>query len=103
MPVVPSKQVGANTATEPLISNLVMPLADTEYSHVLNDAVKQVLIRCRNSAKIQLSFEVGESDITYLTIPKGVTLNLENIKFHGKVIYVRSNVASIVLEILELI
>jgi len=103
MAIVPSKQVGSNTATEPLVTNVTVPLANTEYSHALNDAVKQIIMRCRGSATIKYCFVSGESGSNYMTLPRNNTMGLDAIKFTGKVIYFQSDVASVVVEILELI
>ena len=103
MAIVPSKQIGATTATEPFITNVPILLAATEYSHVLNDAVKQVIIRCRESATIQYCFVALQSNSVFMTLPKHNTMGLDLIKFTGKTLYFRSDVGSVVLEVLELI
>jgi len=103
MPIVPSKQVGSNTATEPLITNYSIASANTEYSHVLNDGVKQIIMRCRESARIQYCFVYGESNSNYMTIRKNCVVGIDKIKFTGKTIYFQSGSAPVTLEILELI
>jgi len=103
MAIVPSKQVGSSTATEPLITNVSIPLANTEYSHVLNTAVKQIIIRCRESATVKYCFTALESNTVYMTLPRNTTVGLDAIKFTGKVLYFRSDASSVTLEVLELI
>jgi hypothetical protein len=83
------------------ITNLSVPLASTEVSHVLQSNVKRIVLRARNLAKLQVAFVATESGTKYITVPKGVTLDLDGIDLSSSTIYVQSDKASTTVEILE--
>lgn len=89
--------VGANAMK---ITNLPLSIADTEYSHSLEDNLKQVLITNRMNANIKLAFIVNESGSNYFTIPKGCTLSMTDLDLDGKILYMQANTSSVV-EIME--
>ena len=100
----PPSNVSVQGATEPLITKFDVLLADTEYPHVLQTNVKEIRIRCRGIADLRIAFVLGDTGDTkpYWTIPKGTSENINNITFSGKTLYLRSNRASMIVEIMEL-
>lgn len=59
--------------TTPVIYNVTMILADTEYSKALPANARRFLIKCRTLYDIKLCFTSGQSGTTYLTVPAGMS------------------------------
>jgi len=89
---------GSVTST---ITNKSLALANTEYVHVLQTGLKQLLIRCRETSTLKFSFVITESGTKYVTIPPGTTFSVSDLTFSGKTLYIRSTKASVIAEILE--
>lgn len=85
----------------PLITNLSMAIANTEYSHNLQDGLKYLLIRNRDKKLTKVAFNSGESGTKYVTLEPGTTWDISPIDFTSKVLYVQSPSVSI-LEIFEI-
>lgn len=98
----PTLNVDIANATETKITNLPMPIANTEYLHDLVDGLKQLRIRCRGIADMQYSFVIGESSTKYFSIYKGTCDNLIDLDFTSKTLYIQSNKNSMIAEIMEL-
>lgn len=88
------------SAGEPLISNLSISLANTEYQFNFQLNTKKFIIRSRSPAKLQFAFVSGNSSINYFTIPIGCSFTEEGVQLQNKSLFVQSNNATI-LEILE--
>ena len=87
----------------PTIYNVSSPgTANTEFSQALSDNTKSLIIRSRDRAKIQLAFNSGESGTDFISIPKGASLELNNLDFISKTLYMQVDQASVTVEILEL-
>jgi len=85
------------------ITNLSIPIANTEISHVLQLNLKQLIVKARtNGAKLKVSFVVGESGTKYVTIYPGCVLTLTDLGFSASTLYIQSSKVSTVVEILEL-
>lgn len=96
------KRFAIEVSTNVTITNLSATLANTEYSHALTSGLKQLIIRSRGRAKLQVAFVSGQSGTNFITIPGGANLSLEGLEFTGKTVYVQANQASTIVEILEL-
>jgi hypothetical protein len=96
-----SLNVTISAATDCKITNYIIPLANTEYSHSLTASLKQLVVKARNRAKLQVAFVSGDSLLNYITIWPGNVLSISDLDFNGKVLYFNCDVAS-TLEILEL-
>lgn len=83
------------------IYNLSMPLANTEYSQALSNGTKKVMIRVRGKHKAQVSFVSGDSGILYFTLEAGAVYFEDNLDLSGAIIYMQTNAAGQVAEILE--
>ena len=88
-------------ATSTKITNLAMATPSTEVSHAFTSNLKQVIIRSRTIANLQYSFTSGESGTKYITVKRGITLELVNLDFTGVTLYVQADKAT-TLEIQEL-
>jgi hypothetical protein len=86
--------------TTPTIYNVAVTLANTEYSQALSAGTKKFMIKCRSGAKLQLSYNSGDTNILYITIPKNTAYTESDINFSGT-LYFRSDTASQVVEIVE--
>jgi len=90
-----------NPVTLSKITNLSLPVIDTEVAHALVANLKEIIIRNRDKAEIKFSFVLGESGTKYVTLNAGAVLSLDSLKFTGETIYLQSPKVSTV-EILEL-
>ena len=79
-----------------------MIVSGTEYSHLLQSNVKQLIIRSRDFAQLQVAFVATESGTKFMTVPKGNSLFLNDIEFSSTTIYIQSTSNNDVAEILEL-
>lgn len=89
-------------APNPLITNLVLTTANTEYSHSLQTNLNQLIIKARGNSALKLAFVLGDSGSTYITIPSKACLNVSNIGFSGATLYIQSSSNNEVAEIFEL-
>lgn len=92
--------VSINPSATPKIYNLSAPTANTEVSQALSADTKQLLIRVRGNATLQIAFNVGESGTNYMTIPAGASLSLTDLKTSAT-LYLQTDKSSQVIEILE--
>lgn len=104
--VIPSKQLSfvgvSDAATTPLITNKTLALAGTEYAHTLQNNLKQLIISSRTRANVRIAFTLGGTATDYKTIWVGGATVIDNINFTGKTLYLRSDQASTIMEIVEL-
>lgn len=85
----------------PFISNVSLLLANTEYSFIMPAGTRQYLIVARNGSKIQLSYEVGQTALEYVTIRPWVSYQEKLLKGAvARTVYFRSSQPSEILEIL---
>lgn len=89
-------------AGSPKITNLPLPIANVEYSHILQTNLNQLIIRARGASKLQLAFVSMESATNYFTVPKGATLTIDGLGFVGVTLYIQASTANETVEILEL-
>ena len=73
----------------------------SEHSVILTANLKQIIIKSRDNANLQIAFVLGESTTKYMTIPKGAVLELNGSDFTGKTLFISANKAS-TTELLEL-
>lgn len=83
------------------ITNLNVTSADTEFSHALTTNLRQLMVRSRVGADIQYCFVTGETNTKYMTISKGSVLELIDLDFSSKTLYLQADKTGIV-EIQEL-
>ncbi len=100
-PIEVDATVETGGATTPVITNLNIPVINTEVSHVLQDNLNELVIRSRDIAKVQISFVSTESGTKFVTINPGAVLCLNGLDFDTKTLYVQSDTVT-TLEILEI-
>ncbi len=76
-----------------------MTAAATEYSYTIPANAKRIAFKLRSlNALLKYSFVSGESGTNYITVPYGETVEINDAKLGGKILYVQSPTASQVLE-----
>lgn len=88
-------------ATDPVIYNLDMPLAGTEYAQALNTSTKKILVRQRNRVTTKIAFSLGGTNVSWITLEAGAVFFEENLDLSGATIYLQTSEANQVAEILE--
>lgn len=98
-----SSALSIGSAASCRITNLSVPFANNEVSHVLVDGCKYLEINARNTRTItKLAFTLGDSSTIYKTIQKGNAWFLAGMSFNSKTLYVQCDQANEILEIVEL-
>jgi hypothetical protein len=86
-------------ATDPVIYNVTMTNANTEYSQALPTNCKKFLIRCRAAYDVKLAFTSGESGSDYVTISAGGAYWEDFIQLAATTLYFQCGTAGQVAEI----
>ncbi|MBM4240565.1 MAG: hypothetical protein FJ150_02665 [Euryarchaeota archaeon] len=87
-------------AITPVIYNVTLTNANTEYSQALPANTTKITIQCRTYYDIKLAFTSGESGTKYITIKAGDTYWEDNIKGTGRTLYMQSAQAGVITEII---
>lgn len=89
-------------SASPVVVNLALTLADTEYTYELPAATKQFLLRVRESdASLKLAYVLGDSASTYLTVPRGCFHSQDSLTLNAPLdLYFQTPSASRTLELL---
>ena len=87
------------TAVTPVIYNVTMTVAGTEYSQALPANVKKFSVKCRTNVPVQLCFVAAGSDTLFITIPPGQTYWEDNLYRAALTLYFDCETAAQVLEI----
>lgn len=88
--------------SNPLVANVSIALASTEYSYFIPAGSRRFLLKARGNTTIQLAFVSGDSGTTYLTIPAGTFYSEGDLSLTlGKTIYFQSTQAGQILEIVS--
>lgn len=88
------------SSTSPTIYNVSCLLSGTEYSQLLNNNTKQILIRARNASKVNVAFIATNTSTLFITVNAGCSLVLDALLFSGTV-YVSCSKNNEIVEILE--
>ena len=88
-------------ATNVVITNLSLPLANNEYSHYLQSDLKILQFKLRGKSDLNFCFASGESNTKYITLPKDCTYEIFGLDFTGKTLYIQTPIAGQILEIIE--
>ena len=91
--------VGAGAASG-LVTNLVIGVINTEFSHTFQDGIKGFILRSREKTEVKISFTATESGTDYLTLLPRCVLDQDGLEFTGKSIYIQSPNTT-VIEIVE--
>jgi hypothetical protein len=85
---------------KPTIYNVTMTSANTEYSKLLPDGARKVLLHERaGGSAVKYAFVSGESGSVYMTIPAASSKYLEASEIGGRTIYFQCPDAGKILEI----
>lgn len=89
-------------ASVPLIDQVNMASAGTEYSYLLPDNCKQFMIKLQGDANLQVAYLSGDSGIKFITVPRFCFLSESDLGLSAATtLYFQSNKASQVLEIIS--
>uniref|UniRef100_A0A6M3XX73 Tail protein n=1 Tax=viral metagenome TaxID=1070528 RepID=A0A6M3XX73_9ZZZZ len=88
-----------NRAVTPNVYNVTMTSANTEYSQALPANTKKFLIKCRAAYDIKVCFTSGQSGITYVTVPAGMSYWEDLIQPSAITLYFQCATAAQVAEI----
>lgn len=87
--------------TTPNIINITAPgTPDTEFSQAIPDGTKRLCIKARGVGKIKFAFNSGDSGVTYITIPPGSNYEAYGLNLSSIIIYMQTNIASEVIELI---
>lgn len=96
---VRSRPISSGT---PVIYNLISPVApDTEFSQLLTNGTKQLMIKARTANTLKLSFEPGGTSSNYITIPPNSSYNITNLYLENISLYLQSSGSETIVEIEE--
>ena len=97
-----SVTVSASGASNPLLSNMSILLANTEYSFSLPAGTKQFEFRSRLGAKLQIAYTSGDTGSIFKTIWSGCLYSETGLLLTASLdIYVQGSKPNDVLEILS--
>jgi len=90
-------------STTPKITIKNVSSAGTKTTHLFQDGVKQIFIRCEKVTEIKYNFDESDFDGgKKAIITSGGFLKLSGLDFTGKSIFFETDVSSVDVEILEL-
>jgi len=93
------------TGGTPTVYNISAALAGTEYNQVLNANTKRFLIKLRDSgsgAITRVAYAAGETTTgPYVTFPSNATYEEQGLDSTGLTIYIQTDLAAQVVEIVE--
>lgn len=85
----------------PSVDNVIAVISGTEYFYDIPIGATKLTIRSREKAKLQIAFQVGQTNTTFLTIPRGSSYTIDYIQTSvSQRLYFQSNINNDVLEIL---
>jgi hypothetical protein len=93
--------VGINVPSTPIIVNVSMPLAGTQYSFTFPTGTKRYNLYVRGNAKLQFCFITGQTNTKYRTLEMGASYTEESILNSAPLpIYFQASQPGKILEIL---
>lgn len=88
-------------ASSPAIGNIVMTMANTEYSYAFPANTKRFIMRVRGTGKLQFSFVAGQTATNYMTLFPGSVHEEAEINISSTTVYFQNSKANEVVEILS--
>lgn len=85
--------------TAPVIYNVTMTLANTEYSQALPSNTRKFLVRCRGAYAIKVCFTASGSGTLYVSVPSGMTYWEDQINDAAITLYFQCATAAQVAEL----
>jgi len=89
--------------TDIKISNLTIPLANTEVAFTLSASSKGFEIAARGNSRLKIAFVMGDTSLVYKTVPRSSSWELTGFNFVNKLMYIQSDIPGEIVEIVELI
>jgi hypothetical protein len=97
-----SVDVGGGNPSTPVVYNLLMPLASTEYSYALPAGTTRYLMKTRSGAKLRLSFIANDTSSNYFTVPSHNWYADSDVNSTASItVYVRCESPNEILEIIS--
>lgn len=96
-----SLAVNFSVATTPVIANVLVATANTEYSYAFPANTKEFSLNTRGMSKMQVSFTSGQTNSNYLTVYAGSKYEESNISLTSTTVYFQLNKAGDTVEILS--
>ena len=87
-------------ASFPQVNNVLLTLADTEYTFKLDPQVRRFLVRARESVSFNLSFKQDDSGTNYLSIHSSEEWTEEEV-WGDVTLYIQSSSAMTTIEVLQ--
>lgn len=91
-----------NPTKEPIIYNITLTVADTEYSQALPSSTREFRVRCRTLFDVRYAWETGKvaaPAAPYATILSGLEYRGDNSDITGKSLFLASSEAGVIVEI----
>jgi hypothetical protein len=93
-------------ANTPTIENLSVATANAEVQYPIPANTRKLIMRARTvqgqpTPSIQFAFTANESNSTFITVPPGGVYSEDNLDLTDAVLYLRTNLASQIIEILS--
>lgn len=85
----------------PVITNIVMTTAGTEYSHTFTQDVQSFTIKTRNGSNLKFAFVAGQSGTNYISLPGRASYGENSITVNSVTMYFQSDQNGDILEVLE--
>lgn len=97
----PSTPITISSASNPLVVNVEMPVAGTEYSYNLPIGCRQFLLQTRSLSTTKFTYVSGESDVIFKTIPRGCFFSQSDIQLTAVTpIYFQSDTSAQMAELI---
>jgi len=88
-------------ATTPNVFNITSPgTVDTEFSQAIPDGTKRFSLRLRGLGTLKFCFSNGDSNVTFITIPPGANYEAQGLNLSSITMYMQTNLASQVVELI---
>lgn len=87
-------------ASYPIITNILLVEANTEYKHTLDSRIQRFTVRARENVPFHLSFQQGQSGTNYLHIQSSEVWTEEEV-YADVTLYMQSPNGGTTIEILE--
>lgn len=92
----------AELATAPTIQNVNVPSANTEVAIAIPAKTRKIQIKARGFlANLKFAFIVNQSNTVYVSIPQGCVFTDDGLDLNGTTLYLQSDKASQVVEVLS--
>ncbi len=88
-------------ATTPVVYNVTLTNANTEYTQALPSACKSLTFKCRTAYAVRYAWETGKvatPTAPYMTLQAGEVWSNDHLNFTSKTLYLASATAGVIVE-----